>query len=74
MKTAKKSGKSCEACGGQNTKTHLATYPVKMDERELNVERVSVRECIDCHAINQSNASRTRKNSTLYDDVYDVLG
>lgn len=60
MNTAKKSGKLCESCGGQNTKTHLATYPVKMDKRELNVERVSVRECMDCHAIHPTQAGQSK--------------
>ena len=51
MKTNKKLGKPCEECGGPNIKTHLTTYPLKMDKKQINVGRVSVRECMDCHAV-----------------------
>jgi hypothetical protein len=49
MKSAKKSGAPCKKCGSQNLTTHLTTYPLKIEDRQLNVERVSVRECMDCH-------------------------
>jgi hypothetical protein len=60
MKTTKKSQKVCEACGGKNTKTYLTTYPIKMGERQVNVGRVSVRECIDCHAIKPTDAGQEK--------------
>lgn len=60
MKATKKSAKTCEACGGENTKTHLATYPVKMGEKQINVERVSVRKCEDCHAIKPTKAGQEK--------------
>lgn len=41
----------CQQCNGHNLKAKLVTYPVMMGEKQLNVERVSVRECLDCHAI-----------------------
>ena len=56
----KKSGKLCEACGGQNTKIHLTTYPVKMGEKQINVGRVSARECMDCYAIKPTKAGQEK--------------
>jgi YgiT-type zinc finger domain-containing protein len=56
----KKISKACEACGGKNTKTHLAIYPVKIGEKQINVERVSVRECLDCKAIKPTSAGQAK--------------
>jgi hypothetical protein len=33
MKTNKKSVKLCETCGGENTKTHLTMFPIKIGEK-----------------------------------------
>ena len=33
MKTNKKPVKLCEECGGQNIKTLLKTYPIKIGEK-----------------------------------------
>jgi len=41
----------CEQCGSQNLKARLAVYPIKMENKEINVNRVSVRECLDCHTL-----------------------
>lgn len=41
----------CEECNSSNLKARLATYPIKIGEKQINVERVSVRECLDCHAL-----------------------
>ena len=49
MKATKKTGKTCEKCGSQNLKTHLVTYPVKMETKQIDVGRVSVKECLDCN-------------------------
>jgi hypothetical protein len=51
VKTNTKPGKSCKECGGKNVKTHLTTYPLKIDKKQINVGRVSVRECMDCHVL-----------------------
>lgn len=51
MKTTKKTKKSCEQCGSQNLKARMTTYPVHMAGKQLNIGRVSVRECLDCHAL-----------------------
>jgi len=60
MKTIKKTGKSCEKCGNQNLKTHLATYPIKVGSKQINVERVSVRECMDCHMLVPTKAGQAK--------------
>ena len=39
----------CEKCGSPNLKNPIATYPVKVGEKQINVGRVAVRECLDCH-------------------------
>jgi len=60
MKTIKKSRKLCETCGGENTKTHLTIYPLKIGEKQINVGRVSVRECMDCHAMTPTEAGKEK--------------
>jgi len=60
MKIIKKSQKLCEACGGKNTKTYLTTYPLKIGEKQLNIGRVSVRECIDCGSIKPTNTGQEK--------------
>ena len=55
-----------------NTKTYLTTYPLKIGEKQVNVARVSVRDCEDCNAIKPTQAGR--KNRSLYDDCYVVIG
>ena len=61
MKTtgSSKSKKTCESCGG-NIKTHMATFPVKLGPKQLNVGRVSVRECMDCHAMKPTKAGQEK--------------
>lgn len=60
MKAIKKLEKLCESCGGKNTKTHLTTYPIKMGEKQINVGRVSVRECMDCHTMKPTKAGQEK--------------
>lgn len=60
MKIIKKSQKSCEACGGKNTKICLATYPLKVGEKQLNIGRVSVRKCIDCGVIKPTSTGQEK--------------
>ena len=56
----KKTKHSCEKCGGQNIKTHQTTYPLKMGEKQLNIGRVSVRECMDCHTMSPTKAGQEK--------------
>ena len=60
MKTNKKPVKLCEECGGQNIKTLSKTYPIKIGEKQVNVGRVSVRECIDCHTIKPTKTGQNK--------------
>jgi YgiT-type zinc finger domain-containing protein len=60
MKTTIKSVKLCEACGGENTKTHLTTYPIEIGEKQINVGRVSMRECMDCHAMTPTKSGKEK--------------
>ena len=39
----------CEKCGSQALKARLTTYPIKIEAKQLNVKRVSVKQCLDCH-------------------------
>ena len=76
MKTTKKFEKPCEKCGGKNIKTHLTTYPLKLDNKQINIERVSVKECMDCHKLNPTKVGQkkiercmmTMAFMTLFDD------
>jgi len=60
MNTIKKSQKLCGACGGKNTKTYLTTFPVTIREKQLNIGRVSVRECLDCGALKPTRAGQEK--------------
>jgi hypothetical protein len=60
MKTTKKSKKTCENCGGNNLKACSTTYPVKIETKQLNVGRVSVRECLDCYAMMPTEAGKEK--------------
>lgn len=57
---AKKMGKSCEKCSSQNLKTHQVTYPIKMETRRIDVGRVSVQECMDCHNMKPTKAGQEK--------------
>ena len=57
---AKKSGKSCESCGGQNLKSHLTIWPVDLGEKKLTIGRVWVRECLDCNVIEPTKAGQEK--------------
>lgn len=60
MKTGKKSVKLCEKCGSQNLKTCLRTYPLQIEAKQLNVERVSVKECMDCYHLEPTIAGEKK--------------
>ena len=60
MTTNKKSEKICEQCGGKNLEARRTTYPIKMETKQLNIERVSVRECMDCHALMPTKAGQEK--------------
>jgi hypothetical protein len=76
MKTNKKTGKLCEECSGSNIKTHLMTFPIKIGEKQVNVGRVSVKECMDCHALKPTKTGQNKIDRcmmtmafmTLFDD------
>lgn len=60
MKTTKTIKKSCKECGSCNLKACMTTYPVKIETKQLNVGRVSVRECLDCQAIMPTPAGKEK--------------
>lgn len=60
MSTTKQSKKLCEKCGSQNIKAHRITYPINIAEKQLNIGRVSVRECMDCHDIKPTQAGEEK--------------
>ena len=49
MKTS--TNKLCEKCGSKNLKNSRTTFTVIVAGRQMNVGRVSVRECIDCYSV-----------------------
>ena len=56
----KNSKQSCEQCGSQNLKNRVTTYPVKMGERQVNVGRVALKECLDCHCLMPTTAGKEK--------------
>lgn len=57
MKATKK---SCDECGSNNVKTCLRVYPVKIETKQLNVNRTSVKECLDCSAMMPTKAGKEK--------------
>lgn len=58
--TTKKSEKLCDQCGGHNIKARRITHPLKIGNKQLNIGRVSVRECMDCHNIKPTRAGEEK--------------
>lgn len=52
--------KMCDACGSNNLKAKRKPYPVVLGKKTVEVQRVSVRECMDCHAINPTQAGQEK--------------
>jgi hypothetical protein len=61
----KKTNKICEQCSSQNLKTHVIEYPLKIGDKQLNIGRVSVRECMDCHHFKPTTAGQAKINRTM---------
>ena len=50
MKPSKPKPVSCPLCQGTTFKKKITTYPMQMfDGRQINIGRVSVQECENCH-------------------------
>lgn len=62
MKVLNKKKKICEQCGSKNLKDRRATYPLKVGNRDVEVQRVSIRECIDCHAFMPTEVGQKKIN------------
>jgi len=60
MKSIKKPDRLCEKCNSKNIKTHQTTYPVMLGEKQVNIGRVYVRECLDCHHIKPTKAGQEK--------------
>lgn len=56
----KKTQKTCEQCGSQNLKARLTVYPVHTGGKQINIGRVSVRECLDCHTLIPTEAGKEK--------------
>ena len=50
MRPSKPKQVSCPLCQGTTFKKNITTYPMQMfDGRQINIGRVSVQECENCH-------------------------
>ena len=56
---------NCEQCGSQNLKARRVTYPVEIGEKQLDIKRVSVRECLECHALMPTQAGKEKINRCM---------
>lgn len=57
---------NCEKCGSQNLKGRRVTYPVKIEDKQLNIGRVSVRECLECHALMPTQAGQEKISRCMF--------
>ncbi|HBG35391.1 MAG TPA: hypothetical protein DER04_00165 [Holosporales bacterium] len=73
MKTTNKTKKSCEQCGSQNLKACRVPYPVRIKNQHLNIQRVSVRECLDCHIFmpTKSGNEKIARSIMAFMDILD---
>ena len=51
---------SCEHCDGRNLKRRITTYPIRLGEKQINIGRVAVKECIDCHHLMPTAAEKEK--------------
>lgn len=42
---------SCEKCGGTSFKNLITTYPLDLIDKQIMVQRVSVKQCLDCKTL-----------------------
>lgn len=52
--------KACEKCGGKKLKSRTTTYPLQLGGRQVNIARVPLRECLDCHDLTPTPAGQTK--------------
>jgi hypothetical protein len=60
-----KKPEKCEHCGGENLKSHPTTYPVVMGEKQVNIGRVWVRQCLDCNTMKPTKAGQQKINRNM---------
>jgi YgiT-type zinc finger domain-containing protein len=62
MKFLNKKKRTCEQCGSENLKARRASYPLKVGKRDIEVRRVSLRECLDCHKLMLTEVGQEKVN------------
>lgn len=60
MKSTSKSKQMCKNCGSYNLKARITTYPIKIKMKQLNVGRVSVKQCLDCDTLMPTKAGKEK--------------
>jgi len=65
MKANAKTKPSCEKCASQNLKSRVTTYPLQLGERRVDVGRVAVKECLDCHHLMPTLAGKQKLDRCL---------
>ena len=48
---SKRKKPSCKKCGGTSFKNLITTYPLDLIDRQILVQRVSVKKCLDCKTL-----------------------
>lgn len=65
MKAKAKTIPSCKKCASQNLKSRVTTYPLQLGARRVEVGRVAVKECLDCHHLMPTAAGKEKLNRCL---------
>ncbi|MBF0209021.1 MAG: hypothetical protein HQK53_19345 [Oligoflexia bacterium] len=55
----------CEKCAGEKYKSKFASVPVNVANRTLVVNRVAVKECLNCHNLHPTSAGEAKINRCL---------
>ena len=72
MNTKKKAKQVCEKCGSKELKNRSTTYPMQLGERQINIGRVAVKECLECHFLMPTTAGKEKIGRCIL-SVYHML-
>ena len=57
---------SCEKCGATSFKNLITTYPLNFLDRQIMVQRVSVKKCLDCQTLLTSLKGKEKLERCLH--------
>ncbi|MGD9202542.1 MAG: hypothetical protein PVI26_13345 [Chitinispirillia bacterium] len=56
---------SCDKCGGSSFKNTSTTYPLNLFNKQINVNRVAVKKCLDCQKLFPTTKGKEKLDRAL---------